>query len=256
MDIENLTRYEIGLTVMIALAMPVISYLFHLRDKREREQGIPFDRISSYGQTLAFLWIPALILLGYWFLAGRDFDLLGMIEGGGVATVSAWGAVAVIGILLGVQVWAAHAKPSFAQKTVEQLSDHESTSRILPQNKRELMLFFLLSISAGITEEVMFRGFLIWIFEHWMPLWAAAFVALLSFTAAHLYQESASLIARVFLAGLVFTVVYLWAGSLWPAIVLHALVDIAAGATIYLARQTVERENNQRELHNTSLTRA
>lgn len=245
MQMESLTGFEIGLLIMIALGLPVVSYLFHLQDKREREQGIAFDRIRSYRQTLAFLWIPTVILFGYWVYAGRSFNVLGVTGSNGLAAMIVWVVIAIIGVFMVLQVWAAHRKPSFAQDTVDQFSTHETVDRIMPRNARELAFFVLLSITAGITEEMMFRAFLIWALEHWVPVWAAALLSLASFTAAHFYQENASLIARVALAGSAFTLVYLISGSIWPAVVLHIFVDVAAGATIYAARRTVERENTQ-----------
>ena len=99
-------------------------------------------------------------------------------------------------------------------------------SRLLPRNRAELGLAALLSLTAGISEELMFRLFL--------PLllvlvtgagWPAFAIALLIFGLMHRYQGMAGA-AMTVLIGALMAFVYLATGSLLFAMALHALLDL------------------------------
>ena len=57
----------------------------------------------------------------------------------------------------------------------------EGVRRFMPKNEAEYSRFNLVSITAGITEEIIFRGYIIWALALVMPLWAAAVLSLVSF---------------------------------------------------------------------------
>lgn len=102
-----------------------------------------------------------------------------------------------------------------------------------PHSASELPGFFGASLTAGFCEELLFRGFLLWLFQPVVGLWLAALLSALLFGAAHAYQGWSGVI-RTGLLGLVFTAIVLLTGSLWPAIVLHAAVDAMGGVVAWL----------------------
>jgi len=108
-----------------------------------------------------------------------------------------------------------------------------------PRTQSELSWWVALSISAGFCEEFVFRGYIIWAFQPVFGLWGSAAFSLVVFAIAHSYQGLKGVLA-VGAAGLILTLVVLISGSLWPAIVLHALVDIGQGLTAWLALRHVE----------------
>jgi membrane protease YdiL (CAAX protease family) len=103
---------------------------------------------------------------------------------------------------------------------------------LVPQNGSELAAFNVLSLTAGIVEETLWRGFLFWYLGHVMPLWLAALVSAIGFGIAHGYQGVAN-IPRVILVGAVFSGLYSLTGSLLMSIVLHAAVDLLQGRLAY-----------------------
>jgi membrane protease YdiL (CAAX protease family) len=105
-------------------------------------------------------------------------------------------------------------------------------SIIMPQNGNELVRFYGLSITAGIVEEILWRGFLIWYLGQFMPLWAAALISALGFGMAHAYQGLSHL-PQVTAVGAAFAGLYLLSGSIWLPIILHAAVDILQGRLAY-----------------------
>ena len=103
---------------------------------------------------------------------------------------------------------------------------------MMPLNGSELARFNMLSLTAGIVEETLWRGFLFWYLGHVMPLWTAAIISAVGFGLAHSYQGLAN-IPRVAMIGAVFSGLYLLTGSLWLPIILHAAVDLLQGRMAY-----------------------
>ena len=103
----------------------------------------------------------------------------------------------------------------------------------LPETRRETTHFSVLGVTAGITEEIIFRGFLIsylMAFTGGSPLSLVIAVALPGavFMLGHLY-EGWSAAFRVFMLAIAFGGIYVDTGSLLVPIVVHAVIDVAMG---------------------------
>ena len=87
-----------------------------------------------------------------------------------------------------------------------------------------LVVAYVISLTAGVTEEVVFRAYAITRLEELGWKRAAFIVPGLVFTLLHLYQGlfGAVLIGSV---TVVFTWLYRWRRSIWPVMVAHALFD-------------------------------
>jgi membrane protease YdiL (CAAX protease family) len=101
----------------------------------------------------------------------------------------------------------------------------------LPRNPRDYRAFIALSVTAGIVEEIVYRGYFIWYLAHVMPVWTAVIASSLVFGLSHAYQGMGA-IMRTGLGGLVFGMLYVFSGSIWVAIIAHALFDILQSQTI------------------------
>jgi membrane protease YdiL (CAAX protease family) len=87
-----------------------------------------------------------------------------------------------------------------------------------------LIVAYVISITAGVTEEIVFRAYAITRLEELGWRRAAFIVPGVVFTVLHLYQGvwAIALIGGVTVA---FTWLYRWRRSIWPVIVAHALFD-------------------------------
>jgi membrane protease YdiL (CAAX protease family) len=111
-------------------------------------------------------------------------------------------------------------------------------AHLLPRTGRDFRYFVALSITAGIAEEILYRGFALWYLQLYLPLWAAVLVSSTAFGLGHSYQGIAGVL-RTGLAGLAFAILYLVTGSIWLPIAAHIAVDILQGAAIFeLLRRT------------------
>ena len=95
-----------------------------------------------------------------------------------------------------------------------------------------------LAVSAGMCEEFIFRGYLIWVLQPALGLWIAAAASLIVFAAAHAYQGAKGVVAVGVVGGL-FTLIVLVFGSLVPAIAVHILGDAGEGLVAWLALRDV-----------------
>lgn len=111
--------------------------------------------------------------------------------------------------------------------------------QLLPESGRERLLFVGVSVTAGICEELVYRGFLL---QALTDATSSAFAVVLSsgaFGVAHAYQSPAGAL-RATLLGALLCVPVLFTGSLLPSMIAHALIDILSG--LWLARYLLRGE--------------
>ena len=109
---------------------------------------------------------------------------------------------------------------------------------MLPHDERELRWFGAVAVTAGICEELLYRGFMIWYLQHWLPLVLAVALAAIIFGFGHFYQGTRGMILTA-VVGAFLAATYLVSGSLFAPMAIHALMDLYSGHTTYRAyRQT------------------
>jgi membrane protease YdiL (CAAX protease family) len=116
---------------------------------------------------------------------------------------------------------------------------------MLPTGPRDRRAWLLLSATAGITEEIMYRGVLLLTLSRLIPTLAPlliCLVAVLIFAVGHVYQGWVGIIVTGLLA-ILFIALYLVTGSLLPGMVLHFALD--ARAAFIKTAGTVSSTGNQ-----------
>lgn len=113
---------------------------------------------------------------------------------------------------------------------------------LLPRNRAELRYGALLSLNAGVVEELLFRLALpAVIFGITGNAVAAILLSLGIFGALHAYQGVAGVIGATIIGGLLMAV-YLATSSITAAIVLHALIDLRSLVLIPMVVYRVHRD--------------
>ena len=100
-------------------------------------------------------------------------------------------------------------------------------SALIPVTMRERLIYAAAAVSAGICEEVVFRGWLLSTLHSPIGLTGMTLVlaAAAIFGIGHAYQKVVGVIVTT-VTGLLFAVLYIMTGSLLVPIVLHILVDV------------------------------
>ena len=104
----------------------------------------------------------------------------------------------------------------------------EMAVAILPATPIERWWFAVLSIGAGVSEELLFRGFLLYYLARYLPdlnVWPQILIASAVFGLAHLFQGWRGILATGAL-GAVFGLLYAVTGSLFVPVVIHAAIDL------------------------------
>ncbi len=94
-------------------------------------------------------------------------------------------------------------KPARAARLREQIG----RIKILPRDGGELAVFLLVSLTAGVVEELLYRGYLIWFFSSPLGLYGAIAFTSLVFGIGHAYQGWRGVVQTGAL-GLLFAIVY------------------------------------------------
>jgi uncharacterized protein len=185
----------------------------------DRVPGLATRR-ELYLSTMATLWGLAAVSLLLAVAGGFDAAELGLARvslpalGGWSALVAGAGIALVSGLRrMGVR-----------EKGVVDF--------LLPRTTGERRLFALLSATAGITEEVMYRGVALTLLRAaGVHVWAAAVLAAAAFGALHAYQGRAGIIRSASL-GFMLTIPVIVTGSLLPSVVAHAALDLLLGLVL------------------------
>ena len=108
------------------------------------------------------------------------------------------------------------------------LFQSEDISYLLPRTPLERIFWIALSISAGVAEELCFRGFVITRLTMFTgSIWPGVLIGSLSFGIGHLYQGWAGVV-MIGIYGVMFSLLFVARGSLVPCIIAHMLQDILA----------------------------
>ncbi len=187
-------------------------------------------RIGLYWRNVGPQWLLTAGALGAWLHGDRPLVDLGFALpldwrfGTGLAAGLGGAGVLAVQYRFAIATREARAKA---------LGDLRRCAPFAPRTRREMAHFWALAVTAGICEEILYRGFLIWYVARFTGaapggLAVAVIVSALIFGLGHLYQGR---IGALRVAGLavVFGGLFVLSESLWIVILLHAYVDIAGG---------------------------
>jgi membrane protease YdiL (CAAX protease family) len=205
-------------TALLMVPFPALM----VRQAQELKHMRALPRVPAYLSSIFSLWVLCGATLAVTLLSGLDARDLGLREVGivRVATVTVVVTAAAIGLLFAFR--AAGARETTVLR------------ELLPVTTRERWVFVLVAITAGICEEIVFRGFLLRTLTLGTGLTPLA-VALSAgaFGVVHAYQSAAGAL-RAAILGVLLTVPVLLDASLLSSIIAHTLIDLLSG--LWLAR--------------------
>jgi membrane protease YdiL (CAAX protease family) len=134
------------------------------------------------------------------------------------------------GALIGAMLARRHRKSSVDAVSKPARHSAAEVLNMLPRTPAERGWFTVLAVTAGITEEVIWRGLLLALLVATipgLPMYAQALALSVAFGWAHLYQGVRGMLGTAILGG-VLTALYLTTGSLLLPVIVHVLIDLAA----------------------------
>jgi uncharacterized protein len=228
------------LVIFTLLYEPIIGY-FDFKKFKVNVIKNKNAKLKYYTNTIIGLWVPTIIiilLVVFTELTLKNIglaipqinaDTLGPLVTYSVFTVALLYLFGVLYYSIGYH---------FSDKIRTKLSQAKEKERenvvfseLLPITNKEKKIWNYVALTAGVTEEIIYRGFLIFALAYLFPnfsIWLIIALSSLLFGLAHTYQGFTLGVIRTTIFGLLFSILYIGLGSILPLIILHFLIDYLA----------------------------
>lgn len=234
---------EIFLWIMIVFVLlyePIYGY-YDFQKFKVNVITNPHAREKYYINSIVGLWAPTLYIILLVLFTELTFNQIGFTLPsintnvfGPIITYTVFALTGIYILAILYYMIGYHVSINIRTKLTEAKNREKEKSEylaIMPVSKREKKLWNYVSITAGLTEEIIYRGFLIFAFSYFFPnlsVWFVVIFASLLFGLAHTYQGLLSGVLRTAIVGLIFSVLYMGLNSIIPLILLHFLIDYMA----------------------------
>jgi len=223
-------------TIALVAALPLLGYI---RFRRFLAQASPVlsqaGKFGLYARIASTQWLLAAAMALILRRHGLSMADAGERFGDRYATLTATG-----GLLMILAIVAALVLRCVRRSPAENLSGAMGRVRMMaPATAQEFAAFALVCATAGICEELLFRGWLVsLLWAATRSRWAAVAIGGVLFGAGHAYQGVRGVLRTGFV-GLQLGILFVLLGSLIPGQALHAGVDLLAGAaSVAIASRT------------------
>jgi len=216
------------LLVVITLVWPLSEWRWYYPlSVRAIAAGTPGARARLYRNSVVPQWVFSGCIIALWAFRGRPWAALML----GPSTLRRLGIALAFAALIFGLLWqqrrALFRRPNWPELVRRSLGHADP---LVPRTKGEHRGAILVAVTAGICEELLFRGFVMWYFLAFWPatrlglIFAIAATSIL-FGFGHIYL-GARQVGTSAIGGLLFAAVAGVAGSLLPAMMLHAALDL------------------------------
>jgi uncharacterized protein len=204
-------------TVVVLAVIAVLVFRGRIQVEQMREMANP-DHISLYKRTILSEWLTiALVLVGVWLHSSSLLTVMG----------NRWRSVSQFLRVVGIALLFLVATITFTSMAGSHGHGGDRTTQfLLPHGRVEIALWVVLSITAGVCEEAVYRGYLQ---KQFMALTrsvpAGIILSALAFGLAHSYQGFARA-SMIGVLGVMSGVLAYWCRSVRPGMIAHALQDL------------------------------
>ena len=226
------------LFVIIGVVIPLTAG----RNSREQMKNLKFNsRLKQavyFGNSL-FLWALAGAALLVWWFNGRSWSDLGLVWPPPSWDQISIYIVVVFGLLYVIDTFTELMSGETQEETRQEMITELG---FLPANAKEYSQFIVLALSAGICEEIVFRGYFLRYFQLLFgyddPTYTVAILlSAIIFGLVHAYQGWRAMI-KVTAMAVMFGFIFVRVESLFGLMVIHAVIDLLGGAVAwYLLRK-------------------
>ncbi len=239
---------------ILLIILGVILPLLAVFQSQPEMKGITFDTQMKkqiyYGNGI-FQWIASGLILLLWWGCSRPFAIIGFQMGNW--TPFAWGLIGIFVSLYLMDVWWEIRNP---EKIAETKATWLKEIPILPATFEEFRHFLFVAFTAGVCEEIIFRGFFINYFlainqNNELGNWLSVIIPACMFAFGHLYQGNKAVL-KILVMAIIFGWLFLLTKSLLLLILIHFLVDVIGGFIAYnilKGETTVSIKNSENEIN-------
>ncbi|MEM6318415.1 MAG: CPBP family intramembrane glutamic endopeptidase [Bacteroidota bacterium] len=219
---------------ILLFLLGVVLPLFAVFQSQPDMEGVTFDTTMKkqiyYGNGL-FQWICVGLIVLLWWTSDRNFGDLGLQLG-------KWSTLGftLLGLTVGLYLLDVFSEFRNREKLAEAKKDWLEKVPILPTTEEEFRHFLFVAFTAGVCEEIIFRGFFVQYFlaineNNLMGNVLSVLIPAFLFACGHLYQGHKA-VAKTMTMAILFGWIFILTESLLLLMLVHFLVDVFSG---YLA---------------------
>ncbi|MBT3530420.1 MAG: CPBP family intramembrane metalloprotease [Gammaproteobacteria bacterium] len=209
------------ITAAIALYFPISQYLTFGKTRARLIEN-PALKLGFYRETIVYLWaITSCLALALWI---NDVPLADL----GLAISLDTPFLFVAGLLCLASVLLFRRKPVDDESYEKHQLAYDHVRYILPDDEKQHRWMQATSFTAGITEEFIFRAYMLWYFNQHMDMVFSIILLNFLFCLCHVWSGPKNMFGS-FVLGLFFSLIYFLSGSILLAMLAHVLTDLYAG---------------------------
>ena len=225
MQTTALDTFTLLTLLVLAIAVPLLGIWDFRRLLRWTAEGRADARLKTYNWILAIEWGLTLGLGALWVASGRDLGTIGLVPDYYGWRWLAVGIGAAASLFMLWQLYSGIRNPLELKKLRGQMGE---LGALAPSTDTEMRTFSMVSVTAGICEEIVYRGMLMGALAPVLGLWPAVALSSVVFGMGHMYQGMTGIV-KTTLVGLFMALLTVFSGSLLVAIVLHSIIDLTSG---------------------------
>jgi len=212
-------------TIILSCAFPVAGYLLFRSLKELRDNNLNSRKLRTYAYIILSEWAFVITLLWLSHKHGLSISDLGENLGNMNSTV-----ITTIVLLAIFAIMVFFNVRQLRKMKLEKLETELGPLKMfLPSNKPEFIAFILIAFTAGICEELLYRGWLQNLLVYGTgSVWIGLVVGAIIFGFGHAYQGKMGIV-QTGIYGLILGGVFIFTKSLVAGQVLHVIVDAVNG---------------------------
>lgn len=226
------TVLDVVYAAAIAVGWPLYDYFIDWpRFRRQLREHPQLARLREYRLTIVMQWLLVAVGVSLWLRGDRPWPGLNIQIPVGWRL---WASAAFLAVLAGLHTLNIIKVRRSARARAHLRAHMTHVEPLLPYTANELAGFLVMSVTAGICEEFLFRRYLLWALAPSFGWWGAVVFSVFSFGLVHAYQGWKGMIQATILGALMMLIISL-TRSLLPAMALHTLLDVGSGFIAWIA---------------------
>lgn len=218
---------DISVAVLFAVVLAGFEHAYlATKFKQQIADAAPNARRNAYRWEAVAQQVTSALVVALWITAGRSWAALGVVPPRGWRLVVGLGIVVVVALFVAKQL--SRVRRLSESRRAALRTRLTGVDSFLPRTPDERRWFAILSVTAGVCEELLYRGYFTWLLASYVGLPGAIAVVMIVFGMAHAYQGGRGFLnAAAFSLGMSLMVIL--TGWLVPAMIVHALFDLNSG---------------------------
>jgi len=220
------------LIVILTIFYPISGHYEIKKLKKSIADGDNNKKIKFYHETIFWSWIPVILIFLLLLISGISVDSIGIkwiqID---TSSLSTWVIYPTIGFYIFYLLYNIYLiiifKSNKKSRAKATKSIPDDFKWFFPITQREKRVWSLVSISAGITEEIVYRGYFFYALAIFFPNLSLIYILLITtliFGIGHIYLGKE--VIKSTILGLIFGIFYIVFDSVIPVIIIHITQDL------------------------------